>query len=400
MLVSNVGHVVAGQGHGVEPLPRSGGVVEPQGEQAILRPGRQIAAPQVDFPLPRLAQRGKMPLQHPTQLRVQVKAAVAGIIVYEEPAVHQQLLRLFKPQIGKPRRLRQGEARKDGNFQQEVLLLRRQPTPEHRFQQLIHAAWMKGTGCDETRHLQPQRHDPALGQTPRFLHLFPGKGNAGSAEIGIDVLVLEDKAILPKPPDVPAAGSVSPLFPCERLCGDNDVEPLSAMMRERVEKRSWKVDFPVHEIVEPQVGVLSALQRLKRPGDFGQRIFVRRTDEFEPPGAVRVHLRDYGTELPPAIPGAALHELIPSPQDAMGQPGVQKMLQNGGLPEAGWGLHQRQGIALDVLQPLHQVRRIVFDPGVDWLRPGHGYLLMGETRTACPAFRPLPENGKGVPFRR
>ena len=59
-------------------------------------------------------------------------------------------------------------------------------------------------------------------------------------------------------------------------------------------------------------------------------------------------------------------------RQAMGQPGVQKMLQNGGLSKSGRRFHQRQGEILDILQPLHQAVRIVFDFGIDLLCPGHG----------------------------
>ena len=153
VLIDDIGDVITGQGHGIDPFPRSRGVIKQQSMEPVLCLGCQFPAPQVNLTLAFLAELDKVALQQPTQLGVEVKTAAVRFVVDKVSAVHQQFFCLLQAQSGEARRLGQGKLGEDGNLQQEVLLCQGQAAPEHLLHQFVHAALVESPGGNEIAEL-------------------------------------------------------------------------------------------------------------------------------------------------------------------------------------------------------------------------------------------------------
>ena len=167
------------------------------------------------------------------------------------------------------------------------------------------------------------------------------------------------------------------------------MQSLPAVVGQGLQKDAGPVNFPVHKVVQPQISVLQALQRLEGLGNLRYRVLVRRANSQQSPGAGIVDFGEHVAQMPPSILGPAGYKFISLPQDALRKPGIKEMLQNCGLPETRGGLHQCQGIVFHILQLLQQPGRIIFHFWVNGLCPRHSF-LPGTEGTILRRRYPLP----------
>ena len=90
------------------------------------------------------------------------------------------------------------------------------------------------------------------------------------------------------------------------------MQSLPAVVGQGLQKDAGPVNFPVHKVVQPQISVLQALQRLEGLGNLRYRVLVRRANSQQSPGAGIVDFGEYVAQMPPSILGPAGYKFIGS----------------------------------------------------------------------------------------